>query len=340
MPKREPDPEPLDEEIVEAEPVTAGERLRLAREAKKLSLEDVAAQTRIPQRHLASIETADWDNLPAPTYSIGFAKSYASAVGLDRVEIGNQLREEMGGQRFASTSSDVFEPADPARTMPKGLVLGAIIAVVVLIALMSWLNSRALQPDEPAAANVAATETNAAAPAAAPATAPAAAAQGPVVLTATAPIWLQVGERGGATLFSGTLQPGQTYTVPATATAPVLKTGKPEALSIKVGNRRDGPGRAARDHGVQRQPAARRPAQDARRPPELLPLPASPAPRAAAPRRSANAGGSIAARAASLRPGCHRGNAADVEQRGIGFIRAQAALGQDRRDNGSVGEVQ
>ena len=42
--------------------------------------------------------------------------------------------------------------------MPKGLVLGAIIAVVVLIALMSWLNSRALQPDEPAA-NVAAAET-------------------------------------------------------------------------------------------------------------------------------------------------------------------------------------
>ena len=240
MPKREPDPEPLDEEIVEAEPVTAGERLRLAREAKKLSLEDVAAQTRIPQRHLASIETAAWDDLPAPTYSIGFAKSYASAVGLDRVEIGNQLREEMGGQRFASTSSDVFEPADPARTMPKGLVLGAIIAVVVLIALMSWVNSRALQPDEPAA-NVAAAETNVMTPTAASAPTAAAATQGPVVLTATAPIWLQISERGGATLFSGTLQAGQSYSVPATATAPVLKTGKPEALSIKVGDATAGP---------------------------------------------------------------------------------------------------
>jgi cytoskeletal protein RodZ len=241
MAKREPDPEPLDEEIVEAEPVTAGERLRLARESKKLSLEDVAAQTRIPQRHLASIETADWDNLPAPTYSIGFAKSYASAVGLDRTEIGNQLREEMGGQRFASTASDVFEPADPARTMPKWLVLGAIAAVIVLIALMSWLNSRSLQsPDEPAA-NVAAAPTNSSAPAAAPAQAPSAQAQGPVVLTATAPIWLQVSERGGATLFSGTLQPGQAYTVPASATAPVLKTGKPEALSIKVGTATAGP---------------------------------------------------------------------------------------------------
>ena len=31
---------------------TVGERLRVAREAKGLTLEDVAAQTRIPTRHL------------------------------------------------------------------------------------------------------------------------------------------------------------------------------------------------------------------------------------------------------------------------------------------------
>ncbi len=39
----------------------------------------------------------------------------------------------MGGQRFASIQSDVFEAADPARTMPKSLVIGAIIAVIVLV---------------------------------------------------------------------------------------------------------------------------------------------------------------------------------------------------------------
>src|SRR5919107_6448288 len=237
MAKRDPDPEPLDEELVEPERPSVGEQLRVAREAKKLSLEDVAAQTRIPQRHLASIETADWENLPAPTYTIGFAKSYASAVGLDRSEIGNQLREEMGGQRFANASADVFEAADPARTMPKGLVIGAIGAVVLLIAIMSWLNQRSLeQPDE--TNNVATAE--AAPPAAAPQTAAPApapsAAQGAVVLSATAPVWLQVSQKGGATLLSGMLQPGQSYTVPASATAPVLKTGKPEALKITVGN--------------------------------------------------------------------------------------------------------
>jgi cytoskeletal protein RodZ len=236
MAKRDPEPEPVDEQLVEAEPPPVGERLRAAREERGLSLEDIAAQSRIPQRHLAAIETADWDSLPAPTYTIGFAKSYASAVGLDRTDIGNQLREEMGGQRFAANSADVFEPADPRRTMPKGLVIGAIAAVVLLVVLMSWLNKRSLEQPEPEANTAAATQAPPpAAPAAPTAPSAPAAAQGPVVLTATAPVWLQVSDKGGATLFSGTLQPNQTYEVPATASAPVLKTGKPEGLKITVG---------------------------------------------------------------------------------------------------------
>ena len=241
MAKRDADIEPPEEELAEPEAPTVGQRLRAAREEKKLSLEDVAAQTRIPQRHLASIENAEWDSLPAPTYTIGFAKNYASAVDLDRTDIGNQLREEMGGQRFANTSSDVFEPADPARTMPKSLVIGAIIAVILLVGIMSWLNKRALE--EPGTSNnsaIAETPTPVPQPAA-PAPATPAAANGPVVLNATQQVWLQVSEKGGASLFSGLLQPGQSFTVPANATSPVLKTGKPEALKISVGSQVVGP---------------------------------------------------------------------------------------------------
>src|SRR5438105_3469498 len=68
--------EAMDEELIESDVPTVGERLRAAREEKGLSLEDIAAQTRIPRRHLESIETAEWDALPAPTYTTGFAKSY------------------------------------------------------------------------------------------------------------------------------------------------------------------------------------------------------------------------------------------------------------------------
>ena len=226
----------MDEELLETDVPTVGERLRAAREEKGLSLEDIAAQTRIPQRHLESIEVADWDKLPAPTYTTGFAKSYASAVGLDRTEIGDQLRAEMGGQRMANTPAEVFEPADPARTMPKWLVFGTIAAVIVLIVVMSWLNRRSLdQSDEPnavAAAPAQAPASQAAAPAANPTPAPA--AQGPVVITATSQAWVRVTD-GARKLFESTMQPGQTYQVPATASAPLLRVGAPEAVRITVG---------------------------------------------------------------------------------------------------------
>ena len=225
----------MDEELVETDVSTVGERLRAAREEKKMRLEDIAAQTRIPLRHLESLETSSWDKLPAQTYTNGFAKSYASAVGLDRVEIGEQLRAEMGGQRAAAaTTAEVYEAAAPARTMPKWLVLGAIAAVILLVVVMSILNRRALEGGN-GPAPVAQPVVQAPAPAA-PAAPDPAAASGPVVLTASEPVWLQVYEKGGKPLFSGELAAGQVYAVPADAKAPMLKTGKPEALKISVGN--------------------------------------------------------------------------------------------------------
>lgn len=213
---------------------TVGERLRAAREEKGLSLEEVAAQTRIPQRHLESLETGDWEKLPAPTYTIGFAKSYGSAVGLDRAEVGDQLRAEMGGARTSVADSEVFEAADPARAMPKWLVLGAIAAVLLLVLAMTWLNRRSLeQPEEPPAAT--ATEQQPTAAAQAPPPSAPAQAQGPVVLSSTEPVWIQVKDQG-RTLFEGMLNPGQNFPVPPTAGAPLLKAGKPEALRIAVGS--------------------------------------------------------------------------------------------------------
>jgi cytoskeletal protein RodZ len=238
----EPGDAPADD-FTASEPATVGSQLRLAREERGLTLEDIAAQTRIPRRHLESLENSDWQRLPAPTYTTGFAKSYASAVGLDRTEVAERLRAEMGGARPTHTASEVFEPADPARTMPKWLVLGAIAAVLVLVLVMSWLNDRSVRgTDEPAEqAPVASTAPQQAAPAAAPAPA----AQGPVVITANEQVWLQVKD-GATTLKAGMMEAGQSFEVPATAQNPVLTTGKPEAIRISVGTADAPPvGRAA-----------------------------------------------------------------------------------------------
>lgn len=224
-----------DEEFI---PTTSvGERLRAAREAKGLSLDEVATQTRIPLRHLQSLEESDWSRLPAATYTIGFAKSYASVVGLDRTEVGEDLRAEMGGTRPDSASAEVFQPADPARTMPKWLVLSAIGAIILLVLVMSWLSNRSLEPEEaPAPETAEVTAPQQRVPDTAPVQQPpAAAASGPVVLTATAEAWIRVTDQD-RTLFEGVLQPGQRFEVPATASAPLLRAGAPEALRITVGN--------------------------------------------------------------------------------------------------------
>jgi hypothetical protein len=118
--------------------------------------------------------------------------------------------------------------------MPKGLVFGALALLAILVLAFTWLNIRSLESPAPAA-----TETeNVAAPVdnlAAPAVQSAPAAAGPVVLTATDAVWIEVRD-GSTVLRQGELAPGQSFEVPASATAPVLTTGKPEALRITVGN--------------------------------------------------------------------------------------------------------
>jgi cytoskeleton protein RodZ len=224
-----------EDDFVHPQP-SVGDRLRAAREAKKLSLEDIAEQTRIPLRHLQNLEAGEWSALPAPTYTIGFAKSYASAVGLDRTEIGDDLRDEMGGVRYDAAKTEVFEPADPARAMPKWLVLSAIGAIILVVVVMTWLNNRALSPDQPVAPAPQETATAPARtePAATTAPAPAQTAEGPVTLTAVEPAWIRVTDQG-KTLFEGVLPAGQIYSVPQTASAPLLRAGAPEALRVNVG---------------------------------------------------------------------------------------------------------
>lgn len=215
----------LEEEIGTA--MSVGERLRAAREAAGLALEDIATSTRIPIRHLESLEAGDFSRLPAPTYSVGFAKNYAAAVGLDRGEIGEQLRAEMGGTRPATTATDVFEPVDPARAMPKWLIIGTIVALLLAALLFNWLSNRSLDaPDEVVASNLAAPVP--------PPAPPAQQGPQPVVITATDTVWVDVRD-GAVILRQAELAPGESFEVPVNAAAPTLTTAKPEALRISVG---------------------------------------------------------------------------------------------------------
>ncbi|HYW16525.1 MAG TPA: helix-turn-helix domain-containing protein [Allosphingosinicella sp.] len=220
---------------------SVGERLRVAREAKKLSLDDVARQTRIPVRHLEHIERGEWEALPALTYSVGFARSYANVVELDGAQIGAEVRQQLGGARPGTAAATPFyEPADPARVPPRSIAIAAaVIAVLLVIGYLVWRSGAVgeespadvaiTQSDEPASANQAAQRP------AQPAPAPPA-ANGPVVLTATEDVWLRIDQgASGAPLYMGTLKGGQSYQMPAGAQSPRIRTARANALRVTVG---------------------------------------------------------------------------------------------------------
>ena len=59
-----------------------GERLRRAREAAGLRLEDVAEQLKMPVRVVRSLEEEDWSRLGAPVFVRGQLRSYSRLLGL------------------------------------------------------------------------------------------------------------------------------------------------------------------------------------------------------------------------------------------------------------------
>lgn len=212
---------------------TVGERLQAARLAAGLELSDIAARTRVPLRHLEAIERSDYGALPATTYATGFTRAYARALELDDVELIRDLRQEL--QHIGDAPEyQPYEAADPARVPPRWLAWGGAAAALVVLALFGWWYSNRdalpVAPVETAtvAPSVAATGVPAASPVApAPAT-------GPVVLTATQPVWLRIYDATDTRLFEKEMAQGERYEVPANANQPMILTGRPDALQVTV----------------------------------------------------------------------------------------------------------
>lgn len=216
---------------------SAGDMLREAREQKNLDIEDVAKTTRIPQRHLESIETGDYGALPGRTYAIGFAKSYARTVGLSEVTVGARLREEMDDQGHSAYEPEIsaHAPANPGNVPPKYLAWTAGgIAVLLLVGFLIW-RTMFLEPtdliDDGSGTQFAEHEVN---DRPVEAVGPAPSVTGTVILTATENVWLKIYDEDGERLFEKEMAVGEQYTVPADAKDPQILTGRPDALTVTI----------------------------------------------------------------------------------------------------------
>lgn len=181
---------------------SVGDRLRIAREAAGLSRADIAARTKIAERHLTAIEEDRFDDLASSTYAVGFARAYARTVGLDEADIARQVRSVLEAGDDDVLPTVAFEPGDPARIPTPRLAWFATAGVIAVLAaiFLFWrsyftpaVSLPDLTHDEPIVAEASTPAPVASLPAplasepAAMASAPAVAATAPVVaLPATA----------------------------------------------------------------------------------------------------------------------------------------------------------
>lgn len=227
-----PEPEPA---------LTAGERLQAARRDKGIELSQIAAETRIPQRHLVAIENGDYSQLPSRTYAIGFTRTYARVLELDEDALLDQLRGELGDDKDRhNTAPARFEPGDPARVPSRKLAwFGALAAVLLLVggfAFYSTYFAPGLGPaplQEDRAPAIAATDR-------APSSAdtPAVAPDAEVVFTAEMnDTWVKFYDASGERLYEAQMAEGESFTIPSDAEGPQVWTGRPYALAITVDGR-------------------------------------------------------------------------------------------------------
>ncbi|PFW58067.1 helix-turn-helix domain-containing protein [Bacillus cereus] len=121
-----------------------GQKLKEAREAKGLSIDQLHEITKIQKRHLVAIEEGNYDVLPGAFYARAFIKQYADAVGLNGEELlveyqstipqseKREVPQVSTGQKTQETmqKSSSWPIADH---MPKILVALLVIACGVVI---------------------------------------------------------------------------------------------------------------------------------------------------------------------------------------------------------------
>lgn len=228
------------ERAAEMIPDRPGDILRAAREARGMTLAQVAEVTRIAQRQLEAIERNDFAALPGTPYAVGFTRAYARAVGADEVEVARGVRAELGAAD-PTDRYEMFEPVDPARIPPRKLAwASALLALILGIIYAVWRTqffSASTDQEVSDLANRASEQASTAQQTGQPASTMPPLVAGPVVLTARQDVWLRIYDATGTRLLERQMKKGESYTVPAQANNPMILTGRPDALAVTVGGK-------------------------------------------------------------------------------------------------------
>jgi cytoskeleton protein RodZ len=107
---------------------TVAEQLRLAREALKLEVQQVAEATKLKTDQIRALEQGNYDYFSAAVYLRGSVRTYAKLLKLDAAKLVTQLDAELGSSK--KFSEDLPPPARKK---------SALDSLMLLLSRLNWI---------------------------------------------------------------------------------------------------------------------------------------------------------------------------------------------------------
>jgi len=112
---------------------SVGEFLKRERELRQITLQEVAEGTKISIRRLRSIESDQFNDLPAEVFVRGFIKSYAEYIGIDPADAILRLEENLPQEELEIKKVRRLSPRQMEKSKSPLMLLVATIAAVLIL---------------------------------------------------------------------------------------------------------------------------------------------------------------------------------------------------------------
>jgi cytoskeleton protein RodZ len=127
-----------------------GSKLKNARIAQNISLEEVAQSTKIKVQTIIALEEGDLDRLPKKAFIRGFVRTYGGFLKLNVNELLDSFHKEMGStQKQTLLQSNDTLSDDPAVQIANSkrnpFTRGVMAAVIAVILIVIYMTSRVIQ---------------------------------------------------------------------------------------------------------------------------------------------------------------------------------------------------
>jgi cytoskeleton protein RodZ len=119
-------------------PEAFGQEMRRLRESAGLTLQDIAAETKISVRILTALEEGKFQYLPEVVFTRNFVGQYARTIGFDPERLTGWFDEAWERYKLASGAHPALqiEEVEPRRPVPWRFLLPVILAAIVVVAVV------------------------------------------------------------------------------------------------------------------------------------------------------------------------------------------------------------